>query len=371
MPKIVVVVLVTILSLSGTHVFAQFRNAAKIARNSANLERALDRTLHGGSTVERPIIRTLPPPTKSIRFQVLPNVLPPGYQAYKNSINRVQVVANGQAFPCSGNKFDPWKKDMTTASWFPWIAYDWIKAHGERVLYEDQSQLAYDLDIFYKGEGDIRIGPDGHKVKLYALPVDNILYQPDGYRKPVALNSSDYFVVYDVTAKTGKIVDNIPEMYHLFKEPSNEIWKFVVKNRDYYIFSNGLMKNRGPFVFHDLGILYDVARFTNLHQSLVEQWLASSETGSLYTLLEKNTKLVWEQYTKPWAFQDVYKKFTRYSNDGPSEVKIMELPVEQVTWIDEKGVEHIYTRGKDVLISGPMWLKVMPRTEADKLYPAK
>ena len=75
------------------------------------------------------------------------------------------------------------------------------------------------------------IGPDGREVKLYALPVDGILYKAPGYKVPVVLNSNEYFVIYDVKAQTGKIAENRPEIYNIFKpRGSGEILQ-VVRNK--------------------------------------------------------------------------------------------------------------------------------------------
>ena len=103
------------------------------------------------------------------------------------------------------------------------IAISWQRTPGEfppgaKAFYQDQSVLARDLHQFYSGKGPLYRAPNGRQVKLYALPVNGILYQPAGYKMPVVLNSYEYFVVYDVEAGTGQLAKNTRALYSTFEE---------------------------------------------------------------------------------------------------------------------------------------------------------
>ena len=103
------------------------------------------------------------------------------------------------------------------------IAISWQRTPGEfeqgaKVFYRDQSVLARDLHQFYSGKGPLYRAPNGRRVKLYALPVNGILYQPADYEVPVVLNSYEYFVVYDVEAGTGQLAENTRALYSSFEE---------------------------------------------------------------------------------------------------------------------------------------------------------
>ena len=97
------------------------------------------------------------------------------------------------------------------------IPHNWMGPKGEHVLYANQNDLARDLDKFYQGQADVYQSPGGRPVKLYALPVDGLLYGPAEYEVPLVLNADEYFVVYDMLSKTGNIVENIPQVYNLYK----------------------------------------------------------------------------------------------------------------------------------------------------------
>lgn len=90
-----------------------------------------------------------------------------------------------------------------------------------KAFYEDQSSLAQDLNTFYEGAGITVTAPGGEIAKLYALPVDGILYKPSGYKDPVVLTAAEDFVVYYPRTKTGQLVQNKPEVLEIFNRPAN------------------------------------------------------------------------------------------------------------------------------------------------------
>ena len=85
-----------------------------------------------------------------------------------------------------------------------------------KAYYTSQTELAQNLNTFYRGQGVVRRGPDGRNVKLYSLPVDGILYKPVGFQHALVLAGEDYFVIYDMENKSGRLVENTPQMRQLF-----------------------------------------------------------------------------------------------------------------------------------------------------------
>lgn len=105
------------------------------------------------------------------------------------------------------------------------LADEWLHGPGQNlgvghVFYEDQAQLARDLNTFYKGSGTAVQAFNGRLVKLYTLPVDKILYKPAG-RALELISNEEYFVVYDVAGKTGQLVKRTPETLKEFSKRTN------------------------------------------------------------------------------------------------------------------------------------------------------
>ena len=196
MKKRVISSLVAVLLLCTVPAFAQFRNMAEGAKNLANLDIALTRATQR-AVIGRPVVNHLPlgiaPNAVGLLRVKMPKVVTPVNHSYVQYVNRVGVE-NLKLIP-----------------------HDWVGPKGEHVLYDNQTQLARDLDAFYNGEADIYVGPDGHSVKLYALPVDGLLYKPQGYEVPLVLNSNEYFVVYDLETQTGIIAQNTPQVYKMYR----------------------------------------------------------------------------------------------------------------------------------------------------------
>ena len=162
------------------------------AKNLANLDRALTRATLP-PTLGRLVVTELPlgiaPNAVGLQRVKMPKVVTPVNYSYVQYVRKIGL-------------------DQVKS-----IPHRWVGPKGEHVLYDSQSQLARDLDAFYKGDTDIYVSSDGRKVKLYALPVDGILYKPAEHEVPFVLNSNEYFVVYDIETQTGKIAQNIPQVY--------------------------------------------------------------------------------------------------------------------------------------------------------------
>ena len=106
------------------------------------------------------------------------------------------------------------------------LAKEWVgtPTHGSglgKVLYEDETALATDLNNFYQGSGIAITAPNGELGKIYTLPVDGILYRPTSSVKPLELQFDHDIVIYYPRTKTGQLVKNTPEMQNTFNKPAN------------------------------------------------------------------------------------------------------------------------------------------------------
>lgn len=98
----------------------------------------------------------------------------------------------------------------------PTLEQAWL-ASGGKAFYTDQISLARDLEKFYGGKSTILRSPEGKMVRIYALPVEGILYKPVGYKYPVVLQAKDDCVVYDIETCGGQLLPNSPELYTQFR----------------------------------------------------------------------------------------------------------------------------------------------------------
>ncbi len=106
------------------------------------------------------------------------------------------------------------------------IADEWTHGPGKnmgkgKMFYDNQAELARDLNEFYDGAGVTVESPSGRMLKLYMLPVNNILYKPAGYTEPIVLAAREYFVAYDVAGKTGQLVKRSPETLQMYSKLTN------------------------------------------------------------------------------------------------------------------------------------------------------
>lgn len=94
------------------------------------------------------------------------------------------------------------------------------QAPAGKAFYEEESQLARDLNTFYQGKGVVVRSPiNGHRIKLYALPVEGILYKTSALQTPVVLSPQKHFVTYDLEDHSGQIMGNVPQFVRLFDTP--------------------------------------------------------------------------------------------------------------------------------------------------------
>lgn len=197
MKRIFTSLVVAVLALSATNGFAQLVGAAKSAKNIANLNKAIERAVT--PAFGRPVLTGLPAG------------MVPG-----NSIGLVSVKMPKTVTPVT-HSYVQYLRTLGAKRPVDLIPHTWMGPKGEHVLYTDQNELARDLNKFYQGQADVYQSPGGHPVKLYALPVDGLLYYQTGYEVPLVLSVDEYFVVFDVVTKTGRIVENTPQVYTLYK----------------------------------------------------------------------------------------------------------------------------------------------------------
>ena len=192
------------------------------------------------------------------------------------------------------------------------------------MLYRDQTALARDLDSFYNGQADIYVGPDGRQVKLYLLPVDGILYKPTGYTDAVVLNSDEKFVIFDVASQTGKIADNIPEVYKLFRPAIEED---IYGEFEYYEVEPGIGSYRPK----------DPAQYYRWNRDLMRDnpWRAEDwRNGNYPSRFESQDDLGNALYR--FYGNDVPKVQKRFTQDV---FNVYELPVEGIVYQGEGQLE--------------------------------
>ncbi len=165
--------------------------------------------------------------TTGVRPASLPAHLKLGSQAFVNSIKKPQADLVNASYLYKAKRLADHAKSvkikLSDVEVRRALANEWIQRPGQNVgagvFYDNQAQLARDLNEFYGGSGSaVKVG--GKLLKLYALPIDKILYKPAG-RNIQVITSEEYFVVYDPAAKTGQLVKKTPETLQLFSNPTN------------------------------------------------------------------------------------------------------------------------------------------------------
>ncbi len=346
--RIVIVSLVAALLSPATNGFAQFQLVAKSARNLANLERAvaqasikptwLNRTLGRAPGIGRPVVTDLPAgivPGNAIALQYVAmpqtvTLVNKSYITYLNDFYNSTVRSKEYPTPAHFARLavHEWIEPAIYTGYHRDPITGEIVMEGNRtvsnVLYTQQEKLAQDLNAFYNGKADILVGPDGRAVKLYALPADGILYMPEECSTPLVLNASDYFVIYDVVAKTGKIAENKPEVYNSFKSP----------------FESG-EKIYGEFEFYEVEPGVESWRPKNLLQYY--KWNHESKRNNELRLKK------WEERGYPNQFASEYELgealYQCYGNDVPGVLQphvgwhmVYELPKPIVLTQHETGI---------------------------------
>lgn len=199
MKKTVVGTLVVAFMLSTTHAFAQFKGAALSAKNLKNLERVISNACHDSKKV---YTVNVPYGGGKLRLTraVVHEETPVTASLIRYRRNSIQLK---------------WGKESTVLS----ASNQVLKTEypAGRGFYGGAKRLAKDLHAFYGGKGTVWVRRDGKEVKFYALPVDGILFQPEGYAKPLVLNSDEYFVIYDIKEQTGWLAENKPSVYEAYR----------------------------------------------------------------------------------------------------------------------------------------------------------
>ncbi len=340
----IVVTLLAVLFMPGASAFAQFKTEAQAAKNLANLDIVIKRATHL-ATIGRPVVTNFPQglvrgnAVGLLRVKA-PKVITPVTKSYAALLNN--SVAGKGIFANYKIVENPAKS----------VANEWV-SHPSRVFYEDQTKLARDLNKFYDGKADVLIGPEGRKVKLYALPVDGILYKPANYKDPVVLNSSEYFVIYDVAADTGKIAENKPEVYNLFKPRlEDEIWQAMGVNK----------------IFDDLNNLCDAVLLAHLHKVRLAQLRADGNNKETAALVKEGKAEVYKQLGTQEELLGYLKQLPQVRqviNGNPTYlIYLVELPVEGLVWVDRDGVKHAYNPKDHVMVFFEMGsVGVFPRAD--------
>ncbi len=331
----IVVSLLAVLLMPGASAFAQFKNPVKAAKNFTNLSRVVLNKAQRPYTMESWV------PARFVATQKIE----------LNSLQTPKRITPVTASLVAKAGYKATRQDMHDLG-MKFI----VGQHGEtasgKAFYEDQSQLARDLDAFYKGNADTFISPDGRNVKLYALPVDGILYKPAGYATPLVLNSKEYFVIYDVKAKTGRIADNNPEVYNLFKlSLQDEIWKAMGQDK----------------VFDDLNNFCDAILLAHLHQARLAQLRTEGSGQDVATLVKEGKGKVYKKLNNSHELLGYLKSLPKVRQQGTQfAAYVVELPVEGLVWVDSSGDKHAYNSKDHVMLFFELGaVGVFPRADVE------
>ncbi len=341
MKKTVIGILFIASILSATNAFAQFKNPVKTVKNLMNLERVVSRAakhpmdsrqiikVPAGIIENNKVALTTPVLNRAARYTpVMASLV-----KYINSLAAVRAK---------------------TIDGYSFLPSFWVMKGGQ-ALYRDQASLTDDLKKFYE-DVDSYVSADGREVKLYALPVDGILYKPAGYNKPVVLNAQDYFVIYDVASQTGKIAENRPEIYNVFKpRVYDEIW-------------SGMRLWVPSKRFGKLNDLCNAILSVHLHKALLDEQHTDYDTADIVQLILDNAGSVSYQLNHPDLLLKYLKQMpqARQIQTGYT-VYLVELPVDGLIWKGRFDThQRSYNRREHVMLffeTGEM--KIYPRTDVE------
>lgn len=315
MQKIILSSLLAVLLVPANQVFAQ-KNPLKSVKTLANLERAVTQPRLFNHVIKVQVPSSV---VKSGRIPLFPADIPRRLTPVNASLAaRAGAEASVVRMYVMGLEFVMSKQSE--------LGYG-------KAFYTDADELAQDLNVFYKGKADTYTDSAGHTVKLYALPVDGILYQPDGQQEVQVLNSQEYFVVYDETDRTGKIVPYTPQSYNLYVY--EEIWK-----------------NMGtPKLFDDLNNLCDSILMAHLHKARLDQTHVYGQFPALKTWVKQNKVSVYNQLNTADELLPYLKTLPKVREQGTQFMAyVVELPVEGLVWVDRGGTKHVYNPKDHVML---------------------
>ncbi len=330
MQKTIASSLLAVLLLPAAPAFAQFKtpikatvNQLRLTRAVANVDRGVSRLGGHAWRVPAGLITGNRVPLTAATTNVRPDIDSPAFRnllTYRDNALKKLLFYGG-------------RKENLNA----WIVTHWDMAHG-KAFYNDQTALAKDLDAFYKGAGTVRIAPDGHTVKIYALPVDGILYMPFGYSSPVLLTSNEYFVVYDPQTKTGKLVENVRDAYTWFQLPKSsfdEIWKAMGSDK----------------VFDDLNRLCDCVLMAHLHKAYLDQLRAQWITADVPSVVKDMRADIYKKLNTPHELVAYLTQLpkVRHTQKGFN-AYVIELPVDGLTYVDHDGTRYVYNAKDHVML---------------------
>lgn len=311
--------------LASLYGFSQIVKPAKAVKNLTNLERALARATQAG----RPAIDAV------------------------GRLGFAQVLSAERGNPVGQSYARYFRRHFPTSnlSVVPSRVFDnWLNQPGERAFYTNPTQLAKDLDAFYEGDTNILISPDGREVKLYMLPVDGILYQPESYEEPISLHSRDYFVAYDITNQTGQLFENKSTVFGLFKPRMyDEIWKAM-----------GVSKE-----FDDLGNLCDAILMAHLHKLHLDRLHENGITADIQETVKAGKNEVLQQLNNQTELLKYLKGLPRVSPAYYQFVAyVVELPVDNLTLVEHDGTVRTYNQHDHVMLFFEMGgVGIFPRAD--------
>ena len=297
--------------LTAHYGFSQIGKSAKAIKNLTNLERAL---AHAAQTSS-------------------PAISAVGRLGFAQVLNAEHANPVGLSYSRYFKRHFP----ESNLSVIPSRVFDsWLNQPGERAFYTSSTKLAQDLDAFYEGDTNILVSPEGHEVKLYMLPADGILYQPETYQEPVSLHSRDFFVVYDIVNQTGKLVSNTSLMYNLYKpRVYDEIWKAMGTAHE----------------FDDLGNLCDAILMAHLHKLHLDRLHANGVTADIQQSVKEWNNEVLRQLNNQTELMSYLQKLPKVRPAHYQFVAyVVELPVDNLRFVEHDGTVHVYNQQDHVML---------------------
>lgn len=204
MKRITVGAAVVMLAFSGTVSFAQIRDFVNSAKNLRNLAQVIANARSNSRK-----ITVVGVPTSVVRSGIIGLKNAPTPSEYTPVTASLINYRRRPVF-----KFNVWGKIFPVYEGNRVVGREHIVGRG---FYRSATALANDLHLFYGGKGAVWMGRKGNKVKFYAMPMNGILFQPEGWSKPLVLNSEDYFVTYDIETQQGRILENRPSVYEAYE----------------------------------------------------------------------------------------------------------------------------------------------------------
>ncbi len=218
MKKLVVFSCILAMAAVGTQAYAQmFKKLQQSSRNFAQILRQEIQRKHPmlirkpvvrpGSTFKVPVPKQFAASEQAVLTPIPMPMLTPISRSYVNRISKIMQNCRPAISLEEAQELLTWK----------WVGVGTSSPIGQ-AFYESESKLAQDLDVLYEGKGTTVYDPQGNIVRVYELPVDNILFKPVDATNTIKLTSADYFVVYNPDNQAGRLIKKTSETVEMYSD---------------------------------------------------------------------------------------------------------------------------------------------------------